>query len=171
MPVVATTIAHAYPMIRAGGLFILLMGCGVALGSVIPTWRRLLLAAGAVIASLALIAWAPRLSAPLGRPTPFQIEALVGAIIFEIVAIRVVVAAYRNDGERSLLLGILFAVGLNFLPMGFAFGPVCAALGVASSTSAATGLWVARWLPLNGLWAADGFMKIVFGAAMLGVGW
>lgn len=171
MPVAATAMAHAFPMIRAGGLFILLMGCGVALGSIIPDRRRMLLAAGAGIASIALIVFASRLSVPFGRPTQLQIEALVGAIIFEAVAIRIAVAKYRKAGERPLLLAILFAVGLHFLPMGLAFGPICAGLGVATSLSAATGLWLARSVSLNGLWAADGIMKVAFGAAMLSVGW
>lgn len=163
--------AHDFPMIRAGGLFILLIGCGVAAGSIIPSRRRVLLAAGAVIASVALIALASRLSAPFGQPTRLQIQALIAAIIFEAVAIRFAVAKYRTAGERALLLAILFAVGLHFVPMGLAFGPICAVLGLASSTSAATGLWFARSVPLNALWAADGIMKVAFGAAMLGVGW
>ncbi len=108
----ATAMARAFPMIRAGG----------------------------VAASVALILFASALSASPGRPTRLQIAALVGAIVFEAIAIRL------------------------------AYGPLCAALGVASSVSAGTGLWWARSLPLNGVWAADGIMKIAFGAAMLGVG-
>lgn len=171
MPVAATAMAHAFPMIRAGGLFILLMGCGVVVGSIVPGRRRVLLAAGAVIATLALIVFASRLSAPFGQATRLQIGALIAAIIFEAVAIRIAVAKYRGAGERSLLLAILFAVGLHFIPMGLAFGPICAALGVAASISAATGLWLTRTAPLNGLWAIDGIMKVAFGAAMLAVGW
>ena len=158
-------------MIRAGGLFILLMGCGVALGSIVPGRRRILLAAGAVVASVALVVFAPRLSAPLGRPTQLQVEALIGAIVFEVIAIRIAVARYRSAGERSLLLAILFAVGLHFLPMSLAFGPICAGLAVTSTASAAIGLWVAGSVPLNVFWAADGIIKLAFGAAMLGIGW
>ena len=141
------------------------------LGSIIPRLRRGFLGAGAAVASLALVLLAARLSAPFGRPSQFQIAALIGAIIFEILAIRLAIARYRDAGERALLLAILLAVGLHFLPMGLAFGPLCTGLGIALSISAGVGLWLARSLPLNAMWAVDGVMKIAFGAAMMGVSW
>jgi hypothetical protein len=76
------------------------------------------------------------------------------------------VALYREAGERSLLLAILFAVGLHFLPMALAFGPICGALGVALCANAGIGLWMKPDIALNRLWASDGVIKMTFGAMM-----
>jgi hypothetical protein len=154
-------------MVRAGGLFILVMGVGVVLGGLFPRGRKVLLAAGGAAATIAITVGAAALSAPLGVPTRLQLWFLFGAIVAEAVLIGLAVARYKDRGERALLLVILFVVGLHFLPMAVAFGPFCAALGVAASANAAAGLWFKPSLPLNGLWVTDGLIKIAFGALML----
>lgn len=116
----ATSWAHAFPTVRAG----------VVLGAVLPKRRRLLLIVGAAVATIAIVFSAARLSAPFGIPTRFQIGFLFASIGAEAILVRVAVALYREAGERSLLLAILLAVGLHFLPMAVAFGPMCAALGI-----------------------------------------
>jgi hypothetical protein len=153
-------------MVRAGGLFIFIMGTGVVLGAVLPNMRRSLLICGAVVATIAIILSAARLSAPFGAPTGLQIWSLFGSIVAEAVLVRVAVALYREAGERSLLSAILFAVGLHFLPMAMAFGPICAALGVALCANAGSGLWPTSDIALNRLWASDGVIKMTFGAIM-----
>lgn len=159
--------AHAFPMARAGGLFIFIMGLGVVLGAAVPNRRRTLLILGAALATTALIFTAARLSAPFGTPTRLQLWFLFGSIGVEAILVRIAVALYRRAGERSLLLAILFAVGLHFLPMGVAFGPVCAALGGTLCASAGVGLWLRPGIALDRLWALDGLIKMAFGAVML----
>lgn len=159
--------AYAFPMSRAGGLFILIMGVGVLLGALLPKRRRLLLILGAVVATIALVFSAARLAAPFGAPTRLQLWFLFGSIAAEAVLVRVAVALYRRAGERSLLLAILFAVGLHFLPMAGAFGPPCAALGATLCGCAGIGLWLRPDIALDKLWASDGFIKMAFGAIML----
>jgi hypothetical protein len=159
--------AYAFPMIRAGGVFIFIMGAGVLLGAVLPNRRRLLLILGAIVATIAIVFLAAPLSAPFGRPTRLQFWFLFGSISAEVILIRVAVALYRRAGERSLLLAILFAVGLHFMPMAVAFGPVCAALGVTLCVCAGIGLWLRPGIPLNRLWASDGLIKMAYGAIML----
>jgi hypothetical protein len=156
-------------MIRAGGLFILIMGCGVLLGALLPVYRKVFLGIAVAVASLAMVFLGPGLSASLGPPTRLQLMALIGAILIEGPLIRVAVARYRAAGERPLLLAILFVVGIHFLPMGIAFGPLCMGLGVALCFNAGTGLWLAPSLPLNALWSVDGLLKMAFGAAMIGI--
>jgi hypothetical protein len=154
-------------MIRAGGVFIFTMGAGVVLGALLPTRRRLLLIIGAAVATIAIVFLAAPLSAPFGTPTRLQLWFLFGSICAEAILIRAAVALYRRAGERSLLLAILFAVGLHFLPMAVAFGPVCAALGVTLCLCAGIGLWLRPGIPLNSLWATDGLIKMAYGAIML----
>ena len=158
--------AHAFPMIRAGGVFIFIMGAGVMLGALLPTRRRLLLIIGTAVATIAIVFLAAPLSAPFGRPTQLQLWFLFGSISAEAILIRVAVAMYRRAGERSLLLAILFAVGLHFLPMAVAFGPLCAALGVTLCVCAGIGLWLRPGIALDRLWATDGVIKMAFGAIM-----
>jgi len=162
--------AYAFPMVRAGGVFIFTMGAGVVLGAFVPNRRRSLLLLGAAVATIAMILSATRLSAPYGAPTRLQLWFLFGSIGAEAILIRIAFALYRNAGERSLLLAILFAVGLHFLPMGIAFGPICAALGLILCLCAGIGLWLMPGISLNTLWASDGCIKMAFGATMLLVG-
>jgi hypothetical protein len=97
-------------MVRAGGLFIFIMGAGVVLGAVVPDRRRSLLFVGAAAATIAMIFSAARLSAPYGAPTRLQLWFLFGSIGAEAILIRVAVALERHADERSMLLAILFAV-------------------------------------------------------------
>jgi hypothetical protein len=158
--------AHAFPLVRAGGVFIFIMGAGVLLGAFLPCKRRSLLIFGATVASVAMVLLAARLSAPFGAPSRIQLGFLVGSIGAEAILIRAAVALYRQAGERPLLLSILFAVGLHFIPMAGAFGPICLVLGLTLCACAGSGLWLMPGMPLNTLWALDGFIKMAFGAAM-----
>jgi hypothetical protein len=153
-------------MIRAGGVFIFVMGAGVMLGALVPNRRRSLLIIGAAIATIAIVSLTARLSSPFGAPTSLQFWFLFGSIVAEAILVRIAVALYRRAGERSLLLAILIAVGLHFLPMAVAFGPLCAALGVTLCMCAGIGLWLKPGIALNRLWATDGFIKMAFGAIM-----
>ena len=153
-------------MVRAGGLFILIIGLGVLFGAILPARRRSLLMFGAGIATVAIILFAGRLSAPYGKPSHLQLWFLFGSIVLEAALIRLVVWRYRAAGERSLLLAILFAVGIHFLPMTVALGPICIALGCVLCACAGTGLWLRPSLPLNTLWALDGILKMAIGSIM-----
>jgi hypothetical protein len=159
--------AYAFPMVRAGGVFVFIMGAAVVLGALLQNRRRSLLIFGAAVATIAMVFLAARLSAPFGAPSRLQLWFLFGSIGAEAILVRAAVALYRQAGERSLLLAILFTVGLHFLPMAVAFGPICAALGVTLCVCAGIGLWLRPGIPLNGLWASDGFIKMAFGAIML----
>jgi len=163
----ASSWAYAFPMIRAGGVFIFIMGAGVVLGALLPSRRRLLLIIGAAVATIVIVFLAAPLSAPFGTPTRLQLWFLFGSIIAEAILIRVAVALYRRASERSLLLAVLLAVGLHFLPMAVAFGPVCVALGLTLCVCAGVGLWLRPGIPLNRLWALDGLIKMAYGAIML----
>lgn len=154
-------------MIRAGGLFITVMGIGVLLGALLPSRRQLFLMVGAAAATVAIVVFARRLAAPFGAPTLVQLWFLFGSVAVEVALIRLAIALYRQAGERAVLLAILFVVGLHFLPMAVAFGPPCAALGLALCSVAGVGLWLRPDIPLDRLWAADGLIKMGFGAAML----
>ena len=164
---ICSEMTHSFPMIRAGGLFILIMGVGVALGSFFSAQRRLLLALGGGAATIAIVLSAGALSRPFGEPSHLQLWALGGSILLEMVLISFVVAVYKSAGERVFLLAILFVVGIHFIPMALAFGPLCVVLAICAMVNAGLGLWVFRGARVNYIWLADGILKIAFGACML----
>jgi hypothetical protein len=61
-------------MVRPGGLFILIMGIGVALGGVFASQRKSLLVLGATVATIAIVLSANALTRPLGLPTNVQVS-------------------------------------------------------------------------------------------------
>jgi uncharacterized protein DUF6609 len=153
------------PMTRPGGLFIAIMGVGVALGGAFPRWRKALLALGAALAIIALIVVGPHIQAE--NPSRLQVWFLFGSIALEVVLIRGAFALYKAHGERKLMLAILLAVGIHFVPMAGAFGPLCAVLAIFCMGNAAIGLYLSRPTPLKAFWTADGILKILFGAMMM----
>ena len=153
------------PMTRPGGLFIAVMGVGVALGGAFPRGRKALLAFGAAFAIIALIVVGPHIQ--VANPSRVQVWFLFGSIALEVVLVRGAFAHYKTAGERKLMLAILLAVGVHFVPMAGAFGPLCAALAIVCMGNAAIGLYLSRSAPLNVLWSVDGFVKILFGAMMM----
>jgi hypothetical protein len=159
--------SHWFPMIRAGGLFILIMGFGVICGGAFPSQRKLLLILGAAAATTAISLTAAALSRPFGIPTKTQFWALAAAILIEVILIRVVIARYKSAGERTFLLMMLLVVGFHFIPMAITFGPLCAILGVVAMANAATGLWLKRDIGLSRFWFLDGVLKIGIGGLML----
>src|ERR1700679_3386283 len=80
--------AYAFPMVRAGGVFIFIMGAGVVLGALLPGRRRSLLIIGAGVATVAIVLLAAPLSAPFGTPTRLQLWFLFGSISAEAILIR-----------------------------------------------------------------------------------
>jgi hypothetical protein len=158
--------AHPFPLIRAGGLFLAIVGIAILLGALLPRRRWLLLAAGAALAAVVVSVAALPLSRPLGVPTRAQVATLFFAVLVEVVAIAWVRSRLRTHPERSVVLAVLLVVGLHFLPMGVAFGPLIAVLGVLAAANAGVGLLLFRTTPLALLWVLDGLLKSVTGVFM-----
>src|SRR5262245_5864186 len=159
--------ATAFPMAPAGGLFIATVGVGIVLGALFQNKRDFLLVCAFIVAAAALVICAGRLMAPFGNPTRLQLWFLFGSIALEIVLFRFGMPRFRRAGERSARLASLFIVGLHFLPMAVALGPMCLTLGVVLCLCSGAGLWLRPRLSLNRLWAADGLLKIGFGSVMM----
>ena len=154
-------------MVPAGGLFIAIVGVGTLSGALFPNKRDFLLICSFVVATAALIQFGGRLMAPFGNPTRLQLWFLFGSIALEIVLFSFAMPHYRRAGERSARLATLFIVGIHFLPMAVAFGPMCFIMGVVLCLCSGAGLWLEPSLSLNGLWPADGLIKIGFGLIMM----
>jgi len=120
-----------------------------------------------VLAAAGLVIFGGRLMASFGNPTRLQLWFLFSSIALEFVLFRFAMPRYRQAGERSARLASLFIVGVHFLPMAVAFGPMCFVLGVLLCFFSDASLWFRPGLSLNGLWAADGLLKMAFGLVMI----
>lgn len=163
------TYAHAFPLVRAGGLFLGIVGMGIIIGGVLPRLRDATLAVSGVIAAVATTFLAHRLAAPFGTPTALQVWSLVGAVALELALIPLVVRRLRSRGPRTVTLAVMLVVGIHFLPMALAFGPVMWVLALLACTIGVAGLVMSR-LPLNALWVLDGIAKLGAGAVMWSTG-
>lgn len=157
--------ANLYPLVRGGGLFVMLMGAGIVLGAIWFRSRNSFLAIGAIVATVAVSLTAARLAAPYGVPTLAQIGWLVAAVVAEVIALALVIPRFARRGERAVLLAILVVVGLHFIPMAPAFGPLAAVLGVLCALNAFAAVRMSQY-PLRAVWATDGVLKVILGALM-----
>ncbi len=155
--------AHAFPLIRSDGAFLMLMGLGIVAGAPFFRWRYPALTLGAAIGAAALAILAYPLSAPYGAPTMLAIASLAAAVAFEALLIATLISRFKT--ERGRTIGVLTIVGAHFVIMAPAFGPLIVLLGFLCMINALSGLFgAAHSLPK--LWAADGAFKIAVGAAM-----
>src|SRR5688500_1168931 len=146
---------HKYPMVRVGGLFILCVGLGLIAGTIaggegLVDRRVFFVGVGAATMSLFL---SGKLS--YGPPLRFQLVALLGAIVLEIVLMSALGPLLGPTDVRTFWLWTLVIVGVHFVPMAVAFGPVMLLLGAACVASAASGLLVPS-LPFAFLAICDG---------------
>jgi len=159
--------SHPYPLVCAGGLFLVLVGIAIVSGALYSRWRVGFLGGGLIVASVATAVATPRLVSGLGAPSRSQIVALSAAVIVEAILIPLAVRATRHRGERTRWLVVFFMVGLHFLPMAVAFGPVVLVLGLAIMLNTTVGLWRLTGMNLQFLWLTDGLLKVTAGVMML----
>ncbi len=156
---------HPFPLIRSGGLFVLIVGASIMVGAVARRLAWRLFVVGVGLASVLLIATARRLITPLGRPTAFQIETLVVAVLIEVSVIAGLDRWLRTVQERQRTLVVLIIVGAHFVLMAPAFGPSIAVLGLLSILNAVAALRATQ-IPLSTSWFIDGALKASLGGLM-----
>ena len=158
---------HPYPLIRSGGPFLMIIGAMIIAGASLPKVRNILVAAGLALASMVTAIVAPSLVHPLGRPSWQQILVLAGSVLLEMILIQAVVRYVYHLGERTIILSVLLVVGLHFLPMAIAFGPIIGILGILTILNAGVGLWLRPNMNLSILWFLDGLLKLACGIMMV----
>lgn len=161
------TQADLFPLIRGGGLFLAIVGLAILLGPLQFRRRNLLLGAGAALAAAVTITTAAHLAAPYGAPTNLQVGSLVVAVVLEIGALIWAIRHFAPQGVRAVTIAVLAIVGVHFVFMAPAFGPLIVVLGAITVGNALAGVRLPRY-SLPTLWAVDGALKLGFGAAMFG---
>ncbi len=148
--------SHPYPLVRSGGLFLMLIGSGI----VIDVFFKGAFIIGTGLAIMSLM-FAKALTN--GKPTRIQIIALAIAIILEIVLIITMVNVLPSDITASArLMWILIIAGVHFLPMAISFGPRFGVVGVLCIVNASAGL-ILGGVPIEIFLLADGALKVGFG--------
>jgi len=136
-------------------------------GALLPRARNILVAVGLALASIVTAIAAPSLAYPLGLPSRQQILVLAVSVLLELILIQIVVRRVYHLGERTIVLSVLLVVGLHFLPMALAFGPIIGVLGILTILNAGTGLWLRPNMNLSTLWFFDGLLKMAGGITMM----
>jgi hypothetical protein len=165
MPVELWDNAHAFPLAPSGGLFVLIVGVAILLGSLIGRARQILLYIGLGAAAVATAMFAVQLTAGLPPPSLFAISALVVAVVLEMLAFAWLMPRLRGS-ERPTAYASLVIVGAHFLLMVPAFGPLIFILGLLCLLNASIGM-ISQAIPLSSTWGVDGLIKITIGALML----
>jgi hypothetical protein len=122
-------------------------------------WTAVAFAAGAAAATFALT-----LRPSLGAPTALHWGALGIGIAFEVAGIVWANRRFAED-ERKADLAVLIVVGLHFLPMVYAIGPLIGLLGLICVANAALA-WVRPHYSTKSVGLVDASLKIAFGLAM-----
>jgi hypothetical protein len=152
-----------YPMLRAGGAFLLFIGLGLIgaiafSGSALVNYNVFYAGAAAGVAALF---FARRLST--GRRTRIQIFALAGAILLEVLLLILMGRTLPPGTEEHVRwLWVSAIVGVHFIPMSLCFGPRFLVLGVACIANAGLGL-LAAGIPYEVFGLVDGILKLSFG--------
>lgn len=147
---------HPYPLVRSGGLFLLLIGSGIITDIIFKGAFMI----GTGLAVLSLL-FAKVLS--FGKPSSIQIFALALAVLLEIVLLITISNVLPSDINPAVrLMWILMIVGIHFLPMAFCFGPRFGMVGILCILNASVGL-VLGDLPSEVFLFTDGALKVGFG--------
>ncbi len=154
---------NRYPMLRAGGAFLVFVGLGL-IGAIAFSGDALVnydvFYGGAVAGIVALVVVSRR---SRSRPTRIQIFALVGAIVLEVLLLALMGRMLSPGTEEQVRwLWVSAIVGLHFIPMSVCFGPRFLGLGVACMANAALGLLVTQ-IPYELFGLLDGFLKVGVG--------
>ena len=164
-------LAQAFPLMRGGGAFLVLIGFGILLGAFGGRrWRLVLLCIGAGLGVVVMaVGGATKLIfAGLPYPAIWQWVVLGLAYAIEVALINVLLRTVPDASSRPFWLWILFIVGAHFLVLGASHGPACAVLAVVCMVNALVGLRLKN-VDLRVFWAIDGLLKMAGGAAMIAI--
>jgi hypothetical protein len=166
IPTDAAAYLDVYPMAPLGGIFLVLVAASILTGSVVMGWRLRLLGIGFAAGLAGIFFRGGVLWQGLHAPSNLQVIAVIVAILFEAAAIAFVRTAWRVRTDNTPPLAILLIVGLHFVIMTPAMGPIIGIMGLAGVANAGLGL-ASKGASLRLLWFTDGLIKLAGGAALI----
>ena len=161
--------ATTFPLMRGGGVLLVLVGLGLVVGGI--GGRRWLLPGLITGAALAVVAMTvggitKLIFDGLGYPRLVHYIAFGIGIVVEVGLVNLVVAKIKDKESREFWLWILFVVGVHFLVLTFSHGPICGALGLVCMINALIGLRL-KTVSYRVFWVIDGILKVAAGSAMV----
>jgi hypothetical protein len=157
---------HPYPTILRGGVLVLILGVSMIFGTAVdayPFYYRVFFT-GIVASVLAFIFFKQRYL--YGKPTPLQSGAIYAALILAVLLLVGLFVFIPDYGSRTFLLLMLLIIGIDFIPLSIAAGPLMLLLAALCILNALLGLWL-QSLSFTIFTGVDGVLKIIFGILML----
>lgn len=157
---------YPYPTILRGGVLVLILGVGMVFGTAVdayPFYYRVFFT-GIAASVLAFIFFKERYL--YGKPTPLQTGAIYAALILGALLLAGLLVLVPDYGSRRFLLLMLLIIGIDFIPLSIAVGPLMLLLAILCILDALLGLWF-QGLSFALFTAVDGVLKIFFGVLML----
>jgi hypothetical protein len=157
---------HPYPTIRRGGVLVLILGVSMIFGTAVDAYAFYyrVFFTGIVAAVLAFIFFKQRYL--YGKPTPLQTGAIYAALILGVLLLAGLFVFVPDYGSRAFLLLLILIIGIDFIPLSIAVGPLMLILAVLCILDAVLGLWL-QGLSFTIFTGVDGVLKIIFGILML----
>lgn len=157
---------HPYPTIRRCGVLVLILGVSMVFGTAVvayPFYYRVFFT-GIVAGVLAFIIFKGRYL--YGKPTRLQSGAIGAALILAALLLVGLFVFIPDYGSRTFLLLMLLIIGIDFIPLSIAAGPLLLLLAALCVLNALLGLWL-QGLSFTIFTGIDGLLKIIFGILML----
>jgi hypothetical protein len=157
---------HPYPTILRAGVLVLILGVGMVFGTAVisyPFSYRVFFT-GIVASVLTFIFFKQRYQ--YGKPTALQTGAIYAALILGALLLAGLFVFLPDYGSRTFLLLMLLIIGIDFIPLSIAVGPLLLLLAILCILDALLGLWL-QGLSFTLFTAVDGVLKIIFGILML----
>ena len=157
---------HPSSMIRRSAVLVLVLGMSIVAVSVVFTYpfAYSIPLAGIVAGALAFTFFKGRYL--YGRPTSLQSIAISVTLVLGVILLIGLFVFLPDYASRTFLLGMLLVIGIVFIPLGIASGPLMLLLASLCILNALLGLWL-QGLSLTIFAGIDGLLKIIFGILML----
>src|SRR5258706_12652254 len=155
---------HPYPTILRGGVLVLILGVSMVFGTAVvafPFYYRVFFT-GIVASILAFIFFKQRYL--YGKPTSLQSGAIYAALILAALLLVGLFVFIPDYASRTFLLLMFLIIGIDFIPLSIAAGPLMLLLAALCILNALLGLWL-QGLSFTIFTGVDGVLKIILSLA------
>ncbi len=157
---------HPFPSILRSGVLVLILGVSSVSGVAVAVYPHsyLIYFVGIVAAALAFTFFKDRYK--YGRPTTAQLIAIYVALILGVLLLIGLFVFMPDYRSRNFLLWMFLIIGIVFVPLSVASGPLMLLLAALCIVNALLGLWL-HSISFSIFGLVDGVLKIIFGLLML----
>lgn len=157
---------HPFPTILRSGVLVLILGMTSVSGVAVAVYPNsyIIYFVGIVAAALAFTFFKDRYR--YGRPTTVQLIAIYVALVLGVLLLIGLFVFMPDYGSRNFLLVLFLIIGIVFIPLGIASGPLMLLLAGLCIVNALLGLWL-HSISFSIFGLVDGVLKFIFSGLML----